>query len=99
VSDDAIRRLGERIATARVRRGLIQSELARRASITIPTLQKIERGAPGTSCGAYAAVLWALGLLDALESVADPQSDRDALTIALAQTGRRASTPRLDDDF
>lgn len=99
VSDDAIARLGGRIATARIRRGIIQPELARKASITVPTLRNIEHGVPGTSISAVAAVLWALGLLDELELLADPATDRAALTIDLAKRGRRATSIKLDDNF
>jgi len=99
VSDQAVARLGQQIATARIRRGLVQAELARRASITVPTLRSIEHGVPGTSMGAYAAVLWALGMLDDLENVANPAADGEGLTIDLARKGRRAIPVRLDDDF
>ena len=99
VSDDAIARLGARIATARIRRGIVQPELARKAAITVPTLRNVERGVPGTSISAVAAVMWALGLLDDLERMADPATDRAGLTIDLARQGRRATPIRLDDNF
>ncbi|MBI5547588.1 MAG: helix-turn-helix domain-containing protein [Deltaproteobacteria bacterium] len=62
--------LGERLRLARLRRSYSASTVAVRAGITRVTLARIERGDPGTSLGAYAAVLRVLGLQGSLDAVA-----------------------------
>ena len=39
------------------------------------TLNKVEKGNPGVSLGAYATVLFGLGMTDRLADVADPGHD------------------------
>ena len=96
--------LGRNIAAARKRRRLRQADVAAMAGMTLPTLRAIESGNIGTGIGAYIGVLWALGLEDALLSVATIEGDaegqireRVALQRGLAQP--RISRTRLDDDF
>lgn len=55
-------RLGELLKAARVARGLSQAEVARRLRVSIPTVQAIEKGAPGSSLGTVLGVLWMLEL-------------------------------------
>jgi hypothetical protein len=75
-------------------------DLASKAGITQRTLRRIEAGAPEAGIGAYAAVLWALGLHDQLAEVAAPERDPEGLTLVAARTGQRVR-PRhtLDDNF
>ena len=55
---------------ARLRRRLSAVQISERAGITRPTLRAIERGDPSVSFGAYAAVLFCLGLEGSLEIIA-----------------------------
>jgi transcriptional regulator with XRE-family HTH domain len=70
-----LRKLGENIHEARMRRRLPMSVVAERASTSRPTLSRLEKGDPSVSIGVYAAVLQALGLLDDLALLADPARD------------------------
>lgn len=54
--------LGENIKLARLRRKLSAEQVAERANISRPTLLSIEKGVSGVAIGAYAQVLFVLGL-------------------------------------
>jgi hypothetical protein len=45
------------------------------------TLNRIEKGEPGASLGAYATVLFALGMVERLADVADPRHDSVGLEL------------------
>lgn len=68
---------GENIKLARLRRKLSSEQVAERANITRPTLLSIEKGSPGVAMGAYARVLFVLGLeKDLLKLATDDELGR-----------------------
>lgn len=71
----ALKKLGKDMADARKRRRITMELLAERAGISRITLGKIEKGESTVSMGAYASVLFALGLADKLQSLADASID------------------------
>ncbi len=71
----ALRKLGHDIKDARRRRRIPMAIAAQRASISKPTLIKVERGDPGVSIGSYATVLFILGMADRLAELVDPKND------------------------
>ena len=71
----ALRKLGHDIRDARRRRRIPVAILAQRASMSRMTLNRVEKGDPRVSCGAYAIVLFSLGMLERLADVADPRHD------------------------
>jgi hypothetical protein len=71
----ALRKLGHDIKDARRRRRIPMSIAAQRASISKPTLIKVERGDPGVSIGSYATVLFVMGMADRLTDLVDPKND------------------------
>jgi transcriptional regulator with XRE-family HTH domain len=71
----ALRKLGQDIRDARKRRRLPMELLAERARISRSTLTKVEKGDESVALGIYAAVLFALGLIDGLSNFADPITD------------------------
>jgi hypothetical protein len=75
----ALRRLGENIAIARVRRREPQRAWAQRIGISVPTYIRLESGDPGVSMAAYASALWLMGRVEALPEIADPENDLGAL--------------------
>jgi transcriptional regulator with XRE-family HTH domain len=62
--------IGDNIRLARRRRRLSTTMLAERAGMTRMTLRAIENGVPTTSLGAYANVLFSLGLEKDLLNIA-----------------------------
>lgn len=88
-STQALIRLGSRIRQARVRRKLRQEDLAQKIGRTRATVIAIERGSPTTEIGAYVQTLWALGLLQELELVADPGLDRDGQALSFSAADKR----------
>ena len=59
---NGLKRLGEDIRKARLRRRLKMTVVAERAGISRETLAKIQKGNPGVSMGNYAMVIFAIGL-------------------------------------
>jgi transcriptional regulator with XRE-family HTH domain len=57
-----LKELGENIHLARLRRKFSTAIVAERAGMTRNTLRAIERGDPNVTLGAYANVLFSLGL-------------------------------------
>jgi transcriptional regulator with XRE-family HTH domain len=59
---DQLRRLGDRLRLARLRRKLSAKQVAERAGMSLMTLRGLERGGSGVTIGAYAAVMQVLGI-------------------------------------
>ena len=71
----ALRKLGHDIKDARRRRRITMAIVAQRASISKPTLIRVERGDPGVSIASYATVLFVMGMADRLADLVDPKND------------------------
>jgi transcriptional regulator with XRE-family HTH domain len=96
----ALVRLGSRIRVARRRRRLRQEDLARQIGRARATVAAIEQGSPTTEIGAYVCALWALGLLQELELLADPGLDRDGQALSFSAADKRVRLRRpLDNKF
>src|SRR5882724_5159295 len=90
----ALRKLGHDIRDARRRRRIPVAILAERASIGRMTLNRIEKGDPRASLGAYATVLFALGMVERLADVADPRHDAVGLLLDEERLPQRIRLPR-----
>jgi transcriptional regulator with XRE-family HTH domain len=77
----ALRKLGSDIRDARLRRRIPSAVMAQRAFISRTTLMKVEKGDPGVGVGTYAAVLFALGMLDRLRDLASAKTDEIGLAL------------------
>jgi DNA-binding XRE family transcriptional regulator len=96
----ALSRLGTRIRLARIRRKLRQEDLASQIGRARATVVAIEKGSPTTEIGAYATALWALGLLQELDLVADPGLDRDGQALSFSSHDKRVRLRRqLNNKF
>ncbi len=90
----ALRKLGHDIRDARRRRRLPMAIVMQRASISKPTLIKIERGDPTVSIAHYATVLFVIGVVDRLADLVDAKNDAVGLQLeeeSLPQRVRGAS--------
>jgi hypothetical protein len=67
---------------------------AQRASISKPTLIKVERGDPGVSIGSYATVLFVMGMADRLADLVDPKNDPVGLQLEEENLPKRIRTTR-----
>jgi len=84
--------LGEHLRLGRKRRQESLRAWALRINISVPTLVAMERGDPRVSMGVYATALWLVGRDEALRTLAEPQSDTQALAqelLVIQSKGRR----------
>jgi hypothetical protein len=94
----ALRKLGHDIKDARRRRRIPMAIAAQRASISKPTLIKVERGDPGVSIGSYATVLFVMGMADRLSDLVDPKNDPVGLRLEEENLPKRIRTTRPQKD-
>ncbi len=93
----SLKALGENIKLARLRRKYSAEQVAERANISRYTVWQIEKGSPTVSLGAYAQVLFVLGLENDIAEVAskDPLGRKlqDAgLSVAARAPKRKTKT-------
>ena len=89
--------VGEQLRLARLRRKLPMEQIAQRASCSIPTLTKVEKGDPTVSMGIYLRVLHALGLgKDILKLAADDPLGRNLQDLGLPFNRQRAAKTKKD---
>ena len=86
--------LGENIHLARLRRNLSTTMLAERAGMTRVTLRAIEKGEPTVSLGAYANVLFSLGLENGLSLIANDDELGRRLQDAGLSTSKKPKTKK-----
>jgi len=98
--EEALKRLGRSVRTARLRRKLPQAVLAERVGVSRFVLADIEKGKPTVGVAAHLGVLWALGLLSHMRDVADPDRDEEGKALERARSPKVARRPRrLGDEF
>ena len=98
--ENALRQLGRNLRTARLRRRLRIQDVADRIGASRFMVADLEKGKPGASAAAYFGALWALGLLNQADNLADPDRDEEGKVLESARSPRRASRRRpLDNDF
>lgn len=85
----ALRKLGHDIKDARRRRRIAMAIAAQRASVSKPTLIRVERGDPSVSIGSYATVLFVMGMADRLADLADVKNDPVGLQLEQEKLPKR----------
>ena len=95
ITASLLQAFGETLRLARRRRRLPAKQVAERAGMTPMTLRRLERGGPGVTMGAYAAVMQVLGIEQdlALLGKSDPigRGLQDAEAIQTQRTRSRPS--------
>ena len=99
--EETLRRLGENIRTARLRRKMRLVDLAEKVGISRYVMSDIEKGKPSTAIASYLGAVWALGLLDDMKVVADPDHDIEGRILEKARAPKTAGKRKkeLDNDF
>lgn len=98
--EQAIRRLGANLRTARLRRNLSIEGVAQKIGTGRRAVLDAEKGKTSTSAAVYMALLCAYDLLTPMETIADPTSDREGIALSAQRERARGSTRQeLDSDF
>jgi len=90
----AIRKLGQDIRNARLRRRIPTALLAQRASISRTTLYKVENGDPNVAMSTYATILFCLGMIDRVSNLVDVGVDRFGRELEEDNLPKRIRLPR-----
>jgi len=94
----ALRKIGGDIKDARKRRRIPVNLIAERTGLSRTTIHKVEKGDPGTSFGAYTAVLFSLGMIDRLQDIADARHDLTGIQLLDEKLPERIHLPKRKDD-
>lgn len=90
----SLKKLGNDLRDARRRRRIPVQLAADRASISRTTLAKIEKGDEGVSIGAYARVLFTMGMIDRLSDLVDVSHDKLGLFLETESLPKRIRLPK-----
>ena len=98
--EQALKRLGANLRTARLRRNLTIKNVADTIGTGPRPVSDAEKGKPSTGVAVYVALLWTYNLLNGLDHVAEPALDKEGLALSFRRVRSRGRhSERLDDDF
>jgi transcriptional regulator with XRE-family HTH domain len=96
----ALKRLGDNLRTARIRRNYTIEDVAEKIGTGRRAVMDAEKGKVSTGVGVYAALLWVYDLLAPLEDLANPAKDERGLVLASPKERRRArKSAGLSNEF
>ena len=95
-AERALKKMGSDLRDARRRRRISTTTLAERARISRATLYRIEKGDAGVSMSSYAAVIFALGLVERLSDAFDARHDAVGLGLEAEQMPKNIVNKRYD---
>ena len=98
--EQALKRLGDNLRTARIRRNHTIEEVAEKIGTGRRAVMDAEKGKPFSGIGVYAALLWVYDLLAPLDDLANPAKDEQGLIFASVRKKTRArKTASLSNEF
>ncbi len=98
--EQAIKRLGANLRTARLRRNLTIQDVAEKIGTGPRAISDAEKGKISTSIAVYTALLWTYDLLTPIDTLANPATDEAGLMQSLKRERARAEkSGELDNDF
>ena len=98
--EQALKKLGGNLRTARLRRKMTIENVAERIGTGPRAIMDAEKGKPSTGIAVYTALLWLYGLLAPVGDLADPTKDKEGLTLESGTARVRArQSGGLDNDF
>ena len=98
--EQAIKRLGANLRTARLRRNLTIEDVAVKIGTGPRAVSDAEQGKISTGIAVYTALLWTYDLLGPMEVLADPATDEEGTALSMRRERARAEKPKeLDSDF
>ena len=90
----SLEKFGQDIDIARKKRRLTVKNLCERAGISIPLYRRLVKGSPGTSIGACAMILFALGRDTPFASLMDSSEDYTGLLLEESRLPKRVRNPK-----
>lgn len=99
--ENVLVKLGHNIQIARLRRNLRLADVAERVGVSRYVMSDVEKGKPTVSIGTYVCALWALGLTEDLQNIANPDNDQEGKALESVRAPLTAAKRKkvLDNDF
>jgi transcriptional regulator with XRE-family HTH domain len=98
--EQALKKLGANLRTARLRRDLTIAEVGEKIGAGPRVVSDAEHGKAFTGIAVYTAMLWIYDLLTPFEDLANPLKDEQGLILESRHARTRARKPKgLDNDF
>lgn len=98
--EQALKRLGANLRTARIRRRMTIADVAQRLGAGRRAVMDAEKGKPSTGIVTYAGLLWLYRLMAPFEQLADPAKDEEGQAHEPAkERARRRKRGEIDSDF
>ena len=90
----SLAKFGADLSVARRKRRLTAAMVCERLGVSKSTWQRMEKGDPTVSLGAYAQALFVLGFGSPLADLVDPRHDEQGLLFELDHLPKRVTRPR-----